>query len=123
MPRMKNKSREDGRVQSKVYLGNGKYKYVYASNNRELEQKVQEVKTRLGKGIDVSADRDTFGYWRDNWLKIKKSGASAKWYETCVIYAGKLEELSALPITKIKAIDLQNILLSMSTEKNSSGKP
>ncbi len=123
MPRMKNKVREDGRVQSKVYLGNGKYKYVYASNNRELEQKVQEVKTRLGKGIDISADRDSFGYWRDIWLKIKKSSASAKWYETCVIYAGKLEEMSALPIIKIKAIDLQNILLSMSTEKNSSGKP
>ena len=36
MARMKNTARADGRVQSRVYLGDGKYKYVYAANNNCL---------------------------------------------------------------------------------------
>ena len=39
MAKMKNTARKDGRVQSKVYIGNGKYKYVYAANNKELQEK------------------------------------------------------------------------------------
>jgi len=42
MARMKNTARADGRVQSRVYLGGGKYKYVYAANNKELQEKVTE---------------------------------------------------------------------------------
>ena len=67
--------RPDGRIKSKVYIGqvNGKpqYKYVYAKNNRELEQKIQEVKTKLGKGLDMTAERDSFKYWAEQWLKLK----------------------------------------------------
>lgn len=76
MARIKNKARDDGRLQSKVYIGtkNGKkkYKYVYATNAKELELKVQELKTKLNKGLDLTADRDTFGYWGEKWLKLKK---------------------------------------------------
>ena len=39
MPRMKNKARSDGRLQSRVYLGDGKYKYVYAATQKELAEK------------------------------------------------------------------------------------
>ena len=72
MAKMKNTARKDGRVQSKVYIGNGKYKYVYAANNKELQEKVTELKTKLGKGIDVMAERDSFAYWAEKWLKLKK---------------------------------------------------
>lgn len=65
MARMKNAARKDGRVQSKVYIGDGKYKYVYASNNKELQERVTELKTKLGKGIDITAERDTFAYWAE----------------------------------------------------------
>ncbi len=128
MSRKKNEKRSDGRLQSKVYLGKDKdgkklYKYVYAATNKELQEKVNEIKMKLGKGIDVTAERDTFDYWRENWLKIKKSNASAKWYETCEIYARKLDEIAYLPITKIRAMDLQNILIDMVSEKNSNGRP
>lgn len=47
MARMKNTVRKDGRVQSKVYIGDGKYKYVYAANNKELQEKVTDLKTKL----------------------------------------------------------------------------
>ena len=78
MAKMKNTARKDGRVQSKVYIGNGKYKYVYAANNKELQEKVTELKTKLGKGIDITADMDTFGYWSDRWIALKKMDVSAK---------------------------------------------
>lgn len=65
MARNKNSKRSDGRLQSKVYLGvvdgKAKYKYVYAATQKELNAKIDEVKLQLGKGLDVSAQRDTFG--------------------------------------------------------------
>ena len=76
MPRPKNKKRSDGRLQAKVYLGaqNGKakYKYVYASTQKELDAKVMDIKVQLGKGLDVTANNDKFGYWRKQWLKLKQ---------------------------------------------------
>ena len=43
-----------------------------AVSQRELDRKVQEVKLKIGKGIDVSAERDTFGEWAERWLRKKK---------------------------------------------------
>ena len=127
MPRMKNTARADGRVQSRVYISTGtdgkkKYKYVYADTNAELQRKIIDAKTKLGKGIDLMAENDTFGYWRRNWLKIKKTEASAKWYESCEIYAGKLADLENVKVSKLRAMDLQSLLIDMSLEKNQSGK-
>lgn len=68
------------------------------------------------------AENDTFGYWRRNWLKIKKTEASAKWYESCEIYAGKLADLENVKVSKLRAMDLQSLLIDMSLEKNQSGK-
>lgn len=77
MPRINNKKRPDGRLQAQVYIGikdgKRKYKYVYATNSKELERKVQELKLKLGKGIDLTADRDTFGAWGGAVVETKKS--------------------------------------------------
>ena len=81
MPK-KNQKRSDGRLQSKVYLGDGKYKYVYAATQKELNKKIDEIKLKIGKGIDVTADRDTFGEWAERWLKLKKSEVSNGRYNT-----------------------------------------
>ena len=78
MPRMKNKARSDGRLQSKVYIGDGKYKYVYAATQKELAEKVQEIKLLMGKGIDLEAQDDTFGYWSDRWISLKKMDIADK---------------------------------------------
>ena len=80
MPRAKKTKRADGRLRSKVYLGDGKYKYVYAETQRELDRKVHEVKAKIGKGIDISAERDTFGEWAKLWLENKQPEISAKRY-------------------------------------------
>lgn len=107
---IKNTPRKDGRLQSKVHIGNGKYKYVYAANNKELERKVQEVRLKLGKGVDVSAERDTFEEWAERWLRLKKPEISVKRYNAYKYAVGRFESLYDMPISKIRAIDIQDII-------------
>mgnify|MGYP001074803955 FL=1 len=128
MARIKNKARDDGRLQSKVYIGtkNGKkqYKYVYATNAKELEQKVQELKTKLNKGLDLTADRDTFGYWGEKWLKLKKIEVSVKRYEAYSKRFENLEPIHDFNISKLKATDIQDIILDCADEPSEkTGKP
>ena len=128
MPRIKNKTRGDGRLQSKVYIGtkNGKkqYKYVYATNTKELEQKVQELKTKLNKGLDLFAERDTFGYWGEKWLKLKKIEVSFKRYNTYASRLRNLDSIYTMPISKVKAADVQDIILDCaSNPSEKTGKP
>ena len=113
---IKNTKRKDGRLQSKVYIGNGKYKYVYAANNRELERKVQEIKIQLGKGIDVSAERDTFGQWADRWLKLKKLEVSNGRYNTYSYRVKNLVPIASMQIGKIRTADIQDIIIGLSSE-------
>lgn len=113
---IKNTKRKDGRVKASVYLGNGKYKYVYAANNRELERKVQEVKLQLGKGIDVSAERDTFGQWAERWLKLKKLEVSNGRYNTYSYRVRNLEPIVYMQIGKIRTMDIQDVIINLSAE-------
>lgn len=113
---IKNTKRKDGRVKASVYLGNGKYKYVYAANNRDLERKVQEVKLQLGKGIDVSAERDTFGQWAERWLKLKKLEVSNGRYNTYSYRVKNLEPIAYMQIGKIRTMDIQDVIINLSAE-------
>lgn len=112
----KNQKRADGRLQSKVYLGDGKYKYVYASTQKELNQKIQEVKLKIGKGLDVSAERDTFGSWSQKWLKLKKTEVSNGRYGSYVCRVKNFEPLLSTPITKIRSADVQDIIIDMAEQ-------
>lgn len=107
---IKNTPRKDGRLQSKVHIGNGKYKYVYAKNNKELDRKVQEIRLKLGKGVDVSAERDTFEEWAERWLKLKKPEISTKRYNAYKYTVGHFESLYVMPISKIRTIDIQDVI-------------
>lgn len=124
MPRTRNKKREDGRLQSKVYLGNGKYKYVYAATNKELQQKIDELKTKLGKGIDVSAENDTFGYWSDRWIELKRMDVTEKRWRSYDSRRHYLDELAYQPIGKIKTSQIQKIIVDCATKPSeATGKP
>lgn len=123
MPRTRNKKREDGRLQSKVYLGNGKYKYVYAANNKELEEKVQEVKLKIGKGLDVSAERDSFGFWADKWLKLKQLEVSHGRFLTYKARYKNLESIFYIQVSKIRTSDIQDIILDLARCNPKTEKP
>lgn len=115
---LKNKPRSDGRYQSKVYVGNvgGKptYKYVYAETNKELQQKILELKSKLGKGVDIRADHECFDYWGRKWLDLKAYEVSENWNKALNCNYKKLEALYSRPITSLCPIDLQEILIRLS---------
>ena len=112
MPKLQRKKRSDNRLQGKVYIGSGKYKYVYAATQKELGEKIQELKIKLGKGIDISAERDTFGYWAEKWLKVKKMEVSHGRYKS---YERKVKNyystISKMEIAKIRSADIQEIIV------------
>lgn len=115
MARAKNSKRSDGRLQSKVYLGvvdgKTKYKYVYASTQKELNAKIDEVKLQLGKGLDVSAQRDTFGEWTQRWLKLKKTEVADKRYRSYLAATKYVEHLKNVPAAKIRTQDIQDVII------------
>ena len=116
MPRMKNTARADGRVQSRVYLGDGKYKYVYAANNKELQEKVTELKTKLGKGIDLTAEHDSFDSWGQRWLRRKANRVSENWAKALDINYRKLEPLLHMEVTELRRIDLEDVLTDLAAQ-------
>lgn len=110
---IKNKMRKDKRVQSAVPLGNGKYKYVFAANNKELDAKVAEVRLMLNKGIDVSAEYDTFEEWAQRWLKLKTIEVSHGRLQTYKYRVANLSPLNNFSISKIRTTHIQDIILDM----------
>lgn len=115
---MARKIRKDGRYQASIYLGrfNGKrkYKVIYAETQKELKAKEIEVRTMLGKGIDLTAQRDTFGFWATQWLKLKKLEVSPYRYRVYECRVKNLEILENAPITKLRAMDIQSVILEYS---------
>lgn len=109
----KYKRRPDGRYGARVNLGNKQYKYVCANSPKELEEKIAQIKLRLGKGLDIAAERDTFGEWGDLWLEQKKLSVSAGTYGAYVGHYKKFEGLYNIPITKIRLNDFQQIIFRL----------
>lgn len=109
----KNAQRADGRYKAAVSLGKGKYKYVYAKSNRELDRKVAELKVKLGKGVDVHAERDSLEEWIERWLQHKKYEVSESRMTAYKCSVKRLEPLYNVPIGKIRAADLQDIAFEM----------
>lgn len=114
MPKISYTKRADGRLQTKMYVGTeyGKpiYKYIYARTYKELETKYNEVKARQNKGLDITSDKDTFGYWSQIWLRSKKAEVSDKWYNVLKADINKLDKLFVEPVTKMRQYMLKDIL-------------
>ena len=131
MSRQKNNAkRDDGLFQKQVYLGrdekSGKRicKVVYGRTQKEANDKADEVKLALKKGIDVSPELVTFSQWADRWIKIKKSEISAV---RAVVYEANIKHLKAafggMDITKIRPANLQDVLIDLSINNPNTGKP
>ena len=83
MAKRKNAIRDDGLIAVQIYLGrdaeSGKRRYrtVYGKTQKEADDKALQIKLSMKKGIDISAERDTFSTWADMWLKVKAGEVSA----------------------------------------------
>lgn len=127
MPRKQNKRRTDGRIAVQVYLGivdgKRKYKTVYGNTQKEADEAALQIKLALRKGIDVTAERDTFGDWAKRWLKYKEADISFSQRQS---YNGYLKHLSALfekRISDIKTYEIQDIIDGLAAENPHTGKP
>lgn len=129
MARKSNVKRKDGRFAVQVYLGRDdgnkrKYKTVYGRTQKEANEKAQEIKIALQKGIDVTNEYITFGDWADSWIRIKEPEVS---HARAIVYKSNIKHLkaslAAMPITKIRTADIQEIILSLSQHNPNTGKP
>jgi len=129
MAKKKNAVRKDGRIAVQVYLGldgegKRKYKTVYGQTQKEADDIASEVRAAIGRGIDVTAARDTFGEWARRWLPLKTLEVGRSQEET---YTSRVNYLSKFlkdtPIQKIKHIDLQEIINSLAVKNPNTGKP
>ena len=128
MPRKSNTKREDGRFLVRVYLGvvdgKKKYKSVYGNTQKEANQKADEIRASLRKGIDLASSNDSFVCWADYWLTYKKNEVSADRYKALVprVQVWK-DALSFAKISQIKPFDLQTILFSISARNPLTSQP
>ncbi len=128
MAKKRNARREDGRIAVQVYLGrdeNNKRicKNVYGRTQKEAEEKALAVKLALKKGLDVLAERDTFGEWAKRWLRIKESEVSNGQYRACACALKHLEPVSLVEIGRIRPADIQDILSTLAKKNPNTGKP
>ena len=105
--------RADGRYQMNVFIGKvdgkARYKTVYGATQREVQRKAEEVKAAIGKGLDITAQRDTFSAWRERWLKSKTCGAGQlASYKSCSAHL--LGALGECELCKIRTSDIQTLV-------------
>ena len=128
MPKKQNTRRKDGLIAVQVYLGmdenkKRKYKTVYGSTQKEANAKAEQIKSSLGKGIDVSSKKDTFKEWGERWLRLKKSEVSLKRYNSYKSCFEKFSSIENTPISKLRPIDFQSIISDLSNINPITNKP
>lgn len=120
MAKKQNTRRADGLISVQVYLGtneDGKrtYKTVYGKTQKEADEKANEIKLKLRKGLDISAENDTFEAWGTRWLRLKQHEISEGRFQTYCINFKKLSPIYKMPICKIRTCDIQEIILDLAT--------
>ena len=108
--------RKDGRYATRVKIGNRKYKLICANTQKELAKKVQEIQLANYRGINISAQGDTFEAWLKRWLENKELQVSEKRYKGYEYASKRLKEFYPVKITDIRTADVQHIINQNSKE-------
>ena len=128
MAKKKNTPQPDGTYRVRVYLGvkDGKktYKNVYGKTQKEADNKAEELKVSLRKGINISASGDTFKVWVDHWLMSKKYEVSADRHSSLQARAAVwLDTFEKASISQIRPFELQTTLFAMAAKNPHTGEP
>jgi len=127
MPKKSNKKRADGLIAVQVYLGRidgkRKYKTVYGKSQKEANAKADEVKRKLGLGVDPFSEDTLFLVYRKQWLARKKDAISASSYPSYVSLANALLSLDNIPVRKIQEHHIQAILDNLAACNPHTGRP
>ena len=128
MAKKMNTQRADGRYLVRVYIGikDGKkqYKNVYGKTQKEADIKSEELKVSLRKGIDISAQNNSFKTWAEYWLASKRYEVTPDRYTTLQSRGNIwIDALNNTQISQIKPFELQTILFSIAAKNPYTGKP
>jgi len=123
----KYKKRADGRYQGKLLVGvtDGKsqYRYVYGKSDKEVKDKLAELRVELGRGVDLTQER-TLSWWIDRWLRRAEKKQSEDWYALCEHRAGFWKErLGRADVTRLTAADIEDVLLDLAERNPRTGRP
>ena len=128
MPKKSNKKRADGRYAVQVYLGmvdgKRKYKTVYGSTQKEADNKADELRIKLNKGIDLTKSKDSFEQWASFWLSAKSieiSDSHKMQYERCIKRYNNA--FGNRKISDIKTYDIQMVINEMAVFNENTNKP
>lgn len=125
----KKQVRSDGRYAVQVYLGtdeNGKRKYktVYGKTQKEAQKKADELRTQLGKGLDVSNKIKTFKDWSELFLSAQKSILTPSEYELKKSRVNYFYDFfGSSPIESIRPFQIESALNELAKENPTTGKP
>ena len=128
MAKKMNTPQADGRYRVRVYIGikDGKkaYKSVYGKTQKEADIKAEELKVSLRKGIDISAQNNSFKIWAEYWLTSKRHEVSPDRYTTLQSRSSIwIDALKNAQISQIKPFELQTILFSIAAKNPYTNKP
>lgn len=118
------KSRADGRFEKTVFVGKDdegrrKYVHVYGTSFKEATDAANELKQRLRQGLNPDLRSSTFYDFAEKYKRKKTAqGVGASWLRTIQNCIDKLEPLHKIPIEKITATDVQDILDSLAIWQN-----
>ena len=127
MPKKSNVKRADGLIAVQVYLGRvdgkRKYKTVYGKTQKEADRKAQELKQRLGIGVDVLSENTPFEVYRQQWLARKKDTVAAGSYPSYVSLANALVSLDKIPVCKLQEFHVQAVIDALAAKNPHTGRP
>lgn len=120
--------RVDGRYQMNVYIGTvdgkPKRKTVYGRTQKEVRAKAEEIRVKIGAGIDVTAGNDSFSAWCDRWLTVKRGEVSAAQSDLYSARANVLKvRLGNMCMTDIATADIQCVINELAQRNPQTGKP
>ena len=122
------KKRADGRYQMNIYLGKddqgkSKYKAVYGKTQKEVKSKAEELKYKLGKGMDLLNSDITFGELQKRWAAYKKPLLREQQYRDYLTALKPFDSLKSVKIGKLVKTDFQTIINEYALKNPTTGKP
>ena len=121
--------RSDGRYVTKIYIGldanhKKQYKYLYASNEKDLKRLETEMRAKLTKGVDIASYDDCFSQWLNRLLAVKETELTESEYNTFKARAKIFDdEIGGLPLKSIGQSVLQPIVNRIYEKNPATGKP
>ncbi len=124
----KMKKRADGRYMMNVYLGldekgKQKYKSVYGKTQKEVKQKAEELRYKLGKGMNLINADITFEELCKRWEAYKRPLLREQQLHDYLVALKPFDCLKNVKIGKLLKADFQQIINDYAQFNPTTGKP